>query len=395
MMKRNVAILLAIFAVIAVSTTVVFAGGDRKPGIHFALPINDPGVTFPASFQEEVPAIFGAYKQVMDIPNQEAKIRTSTEKQIKTLKAGKLNSKKRKKIRKLQKQLDEKIVAFAQTKKELRNAFLFLAEDYLIEKDDPYILLLSGLQFYEIRGEPPVFRGRHKAKASQKVMRLDDDSPVDPSLGKTVEPKKAELKPAEPVKAAPAIEGEEGEDGEPKRVIKEYKNHYDRIIDYCQRIIELYPDFEYMAETQYLLGVTFNEAGKPMDAMNTFAAFEKDYKGHKLYPEVLFRHGELMFDTNRVFDHFDQAYELYSSAVKSTKSLNVWHVRGMYKQGWSAFLSMNFTEESEPHFRALYNLLAKEAEESLNKEQKSIKAESKHMLIMFKRGKGGGYEFFQ
>ena len=385
MKKRNVALLVAILAVVAVST-VVFAAAERKPGIHFALPISDTGVVFPASYKDEIPAIYGAYKQVVDIPSQEIKIRSTIEGKIKAIESGKGSaSAKKASVRKLQKQLDEKIVTFAQTKKELRNAFLFLAEDYLIEKDDPYILLLSGLQFYEIRGEPPVFRARPKAKAA-KAVRLDDDSPVDLTVKE--EPK---AKAAEPVKKAPVAEGED----EPQREIKEYKNHYERIIDYCQRIEELYKDFEYMPETLYLLGVTYNEAGKPMEAMKTFAAFEKDYPNNKLYNEVLFRHGELMFDTNRVFDHFDQAYELYVKVAKNSKDLNVWHIRALYKEGWSAFLSMNFTEESEPVFRKLYNILAKQPEEDLDKEQKSIKAESKHMLIQYKRGKGGGYEFFK
>ncbi len=356
---------------------VAFAAVDREPAIHFALELAPTRVSFPPEYKEKMPAIYEAYKQLSQMPKSEQQLRKTYEARIAKVRSGKGSMyKKNKKMAKLKRELAAKLEKLAQKKAELRNAFLFLAEDYLAENSDPYVLYLSARQFYEIRGEPPIVRNKKKHTKKVKAVKFEDADLANLSAEekKSKTAKKEEKKPI---------------------AQKEYKNNYERIEDYCKQIIESFPDFEALDEVYYLLGVTYQETGKNRKAFDTLDKLTKEFPKSPVFTDAMFRKGEIMFSTPLVFDHFDQAYEIYDSITKREKKGSRWYFRALYKKAWSSFLSMNYNEDAKMLFLQLYQELDKMPEDELDKEQKSMKAEAKHMVIQLNRGKPGTYEFFK
>ncbi len=397
MKKIKYVLTLSVVALLIGATA--YSASNRTPAIHISLELTQTQVSFPDSYKDSMQAIYAAYNQIIDIPNQEKKIQEECDKKIAEIKKGKeTDAAKTKKIDALKADANNKIEALRKSKSDLRNAFLFLAEDSLLEKEDPYVYYLAARQFYEIKGEPPAIRVK-KPVEDVKQITFDGKEPIDLKLDKKGGKDKKKGKDAKAEEKKPDAETKESKDAkptdEPKKdgeqkadeaPVMQYKNNYERIEDYCKKTIKKFNDFLYLADVYYLLGVVQQEMGKQDEALETFTSLYKQFPKFPLAREVLFRRAELTFNSPKIFDRFDQAYELYDALASGSSEKDVWYFRGTYKRAWSAFMSMNSTEEAKPTFLKLYQEIDKLPEAQLTKELNSMKAEAKHILTMLQNG---------
>jgi len=365
MMIKNTSRTLCLLIIVAVLTLFPAAAhAISAPGLEFQIDFQPDLIQFPADYKETYEALYAAHESLRQIPLDIAAINAEYEKRLAEIEADATLNPVQLRVEhdKATADYEQKIDAARTKNAELRDGFIFLAGKILAEGSDPYILFFLAQQLYDIRTE------------STKIDVVTENT--------------SELIPSED-QAAPAAAGEfqtptdEGKTAA-KPEVKQYASNYDRIVAYCNEILNRHNEFPYKEKVLHMLVVVKGELGLERQSIKLIALFIKRYPQSPLVGEMYFRMGEYYFREPTGFDHFSKAVESYDRALKYYKAAmgkEYWRI--IYKIAWAQYLSHDMNEDAQDTFIDLFRKI--DAQPNKVDEMMAIQAEVLEILRQMKK----------
>ncbi len=362
MIKNTDRFLLLLVMASFIAFSPMTAHAISAPGLEFQIEFQPQLIQFPADYKETYEALYAAHESLRQIPVDMAAIKAEHEKRMAEIDQNhNLNPVQlRVEQDKALADYEQKMSVLKSKNSELRDGFVFLAEKVLSEGSDPYILFFLAQQLYDIRTE--------STKINVVTENTTDQIPDEQTVSANGFETPTATPPAEPAKAT----------------VQQFASNYDRIVAYCNEILNRHNEFPYKDKVLHMLAVVKGEIGLDRQSIKLIALFIKRYPQSPLVGEMYFRMGEHYFKEPTGFDHFSKAVESYERALKyykTTMGKEYWRI--IYKIGWAQYLSHDMNEDAQDTFVDLYKKI--DAAPQKSDEMLAIQAEVLEVLRQMKK----------